>query len=146
MLIYLDMCCPKRPFDDQTQPRIRLESEAVLAVLAAESENIRFVRSTALIIENAANPVKERAARVDLWLRAGQFFKLDGGVTVRRAAELWPLGLKTFDALHLASGEQCGADCLATCDDRLVAAAKRCGDRIKIRVVGILELAREILE
>jgi hypothetical protein len=28
MLIDLDMCCLKRPFDDQSQPRIRLKSEA----------------------------------------------------------------------------------------------------------------------
>ena len=32
--IYLDTCCLNRPFDDQTQERVRLESEAVLAVLS----------------------------------------------------------------------------------------------------------------
>ena len=31
--IYLDACCLNRPFDDQTQIRIRLEAEAVLMVL-----------------------------------------------------------------------------------------------------------------
>jgi hypothetical protein len=30
VVLYLDICCLKRPFDDQAQPRIRLESEAVL--------------------------------------------------------------------------------------------------------------------
>jgi hypothetical protein len=40
MRIYLDMCCLKRPFDDQSQPRIRLETEAVLALLAAESATV----------------------------------------------------------------------------------------------------------
>ena len=34
MLIYLDMCCLKRPFDDQSQPRIALEMEAIVTVLA----------------------------------------------------------------------------------------------------------------
>ncbi|WP_256875183.1 hypothetical protein [Nostoc sp. C052] len=33
-LIYLDVCCLNRPFDDQTQERIRLEAEAVLLILA----------------------------------------------------------------------------------------------------------------
>lgn len=33
MRIYLDACCINRPFDDQIQDRIRLESEAVLLVL-----------------------------------------------------------------------------------------------------------------
>ena len=30
MLIYLDMCCFNRPFDDQSQTRIRFETEAKL--------------------------------------------------------------------------------------------------------------------
>ena len=33
VLIYLDVCCFNRPFDDQTQERVRLESEAVLLIL-----------------------------------------------------------------------------------------------------------------
>ena len=30
MIIYLDNCCYNRPFDDQTQERIHLESEVIL--------------------------------------------------------------------------------------------------------------------
>ena len=33
MKIYLDVCCLNRPFDDHRQERIRLESEAVVAIL-----------------------------------------------------------------------------------------------------------------
>lgn len=33
MDIYLDNCCYNRPFDDQTQERIHLESEAILTIL-----------------------------------------------------------------------------------------------------------------
>jgi len=33
MKIYLDVCCLNRPFDDSTQDRIRLESEAILTIL-----------------------------------------------------------------------------------------------------------------
>ena len=53
MLIYLDMCCLKRPFDDQSQPRIRLETEAVLALLTAESDAIRFERSAQIFWRHA---------------------------------------------------------------------------------------------
>ena len=28
MIVYLDNCCYNRPFDDQTQERVHLESEA----------------------------------------------------------------------------------------------------------------------
>ncbi len=34
MKIYLDTCCLNRPFDDQSQERIRLETEAVMIILA----------------------------------------------------------------------------------------------------------------
>lgn len=33
MKVYLDNCCYNRPFDDQTQERIHLESEAILMIL-----------------------------------------------------------------------------------------------------------------
>ena len=49
MRIYLDVCCLQRPFDDQTQPRIRVESEAVLAVLAeVEAGSATLLTSDAL--------------------------------------------------------------------------------------------------
>jgi hypothetical protein len=69
MRVYLDMCCLKRPFDDQSQPRVRLEAEAVLSLLAAESATLEFLRSAALLLENKQNPILVRAARVDLWLK-----------------------------------------------------------------------------
>ena len=33
MRVYLDACCLNRPFDDQSQVRVHLESEAILAIL-----------------------------------------------------------------------------------------------------------------
>ena len=33
MKIYLDVCCLNRPFDNQAQDRIRLETEAVVLIL-----------------------------------------------------------------------------------------------------------------
>jgi len=32
MKIYLDMCCFNRPYDDQTQSRIRIETEAKIVI------------------------------------------------------------------------------------------------------------------
>lgn len=34
MRVYLDNCCYNRPFDSQTQLRVRLETEAKLAIQA----------------------------------------------------------------------------------------------------------------
>ena len=33
MKIYMDACCLNRPFDDQSQDRVRIEAEAVLSIL-----------------------------------------------------------------------------------------------------------------
>jgi hypothetical protein len=33
MFIYLDTCCLNRPYDDQSQTRIQMETAAVLAVM-----------------------------------------------------------------------------------------------------------------
>ncbi len=68
--VYLDICALKRPFDDQTQPRIRLEADAVLELLAAPPERLTFVHGAAQDLENAQNPVPWRAARVAYWLSA----------------------------------------------------------------------------
>jgi len=65
MRIYLDMCCLNRPFDDQEQDRIRLETEAVLIVLAAvERGEHEIVSSEALELENDRNPDPARRERV----------------------------------------------------------------------------------
>jgi len=65
MKIYLDNCCFNRPFDDQSQLRIRLESEAKLKI----QEDIRagiheLVWSYILDYENSRNPFQERARQI----------------------------------------------------------------------------------
>jgi predicted nucleic acid-binding protein len=139
------MCCLKRPFDDQSQSRIRLETEAVLNLLSLEPEKARFVRSAALLLENQFNPVRERAARVEAWLRAGPIYSPGRPEELRiRVEALRRLGLKSFDALHVASAEQAGADLFVTVDDRLLAAANRgLGLRVT-RCVSILSCAQEL--
>jgi hypothetical protein len=146
MLLYLDLCCLKRPFDDQSQPRIRLESEAVLGLLALESSELRFVRSPALMLENSQNPIQERALRVGEWLSAQPPAAADLPALQQRTMELMKLGLKNFDALHIASAEQARADVMGSCDDQLLGAARRNSDRINVRIADIVELAREILK
>ena len=52
MVLYLDNCCYNRPFDDQTQDRIHIESEAILAILkACENGIIKILSSPIVRIE-----------------------------------------------------------------------------------------------
>ena len=62
--VYLDVCCLNRPFDDQTQARIRLESEATLIILAhCEQGRLEWVGSEALTWEIDKTPDPEFAGR-----------------------------------------------------------------------------------
>jgi predicted nucleic acid-binding protein len=145
MRVYLDLCCLKRPFDDQSQPRIHLESEAVLALVGAPAEKVECLRGAALDLENDQNPLAQRAAKVRLWLEALPLRDVPPAPLADRTKELIALGLKNFDALHVASAEALGADALSTCDDRFLAAARRHASLLKVRVVNPVDLAREIL-
>jgi len=57
MRLYLDMCCLKRPFDDQSRARVQLETLAVVAILHLCREGgAELLSSDALIFENSRNP------------------------------------------------------------------------------------------
>jgi hypothetical protein len=145
MLIYLDMCCLKRPFDDQSQPRIRLESEAVLTILAREPDSVQFVRSTALVLENNLNPIRERALKVGHWLTGAPLWQPKNLQELqRRVSEFVGLGLKSFDALHLASAEEASAELFVSTDDRLLTIAKRNQGKLRTKPCALLECVREI--
>jgi hypothetical protein len=145
MRVYLDLCCLKRPFDDQSQVRVHLESEAILALLSAAGSRLELVHTRAHDLENEQNKVPTRAARVREWLSATALTDLADGPTTTRTAELVALGFKSFDAFHLASAEGARSDAFATCDDRLLAAAHRHAAVLRIRVVKPVDLATEVL-
>jgi hypothetical protein len=60
-IVYLDVCCFKRAFDDQRSTRVQLETAAIAALISyAERERIRLVRSPARVFENDRNPREDR--------------------------------------------------------------------------------------
>jgi predicted nucleic acid-binding protein len=135
MLIYLDVCCLNRPFDDQLQGRIRLESEAVLTILnGGEKEKWRLLNSEAIEFEISAIPEEERKKKVAaLAAIAQEKTKLDEKIKLR-AKELQKIGIKVYDALHLACAEYGGAEVFLTTDDQLLRKAKRNRNKLKTRV------------
>ena len=144
MKLYLDVCCLKRPFDDQAQPRIRIETEAVLAILAADPEEIAVIRSAAHDLENDQSPLTWRAERVRAWLAERKLDEPAADLEAR-TAELMAAGFRNFDALHLACAEAARADIFVTCDDRLLAAARRSESGIRVRVAEPTPVVREVL-
>jgi predicted nucleic acid-binding protein len=145
--IYLDVSCLNRPFDDQTQVRIRLEAEAVLLILERFDDGAwEQVSSDMAAIETDAMPDRDRRARVRLLLPEEKtILKLTAAVW-KRASELEPLGFKPADAVHVAAAEHSGADVLLrlSFDDRLCRLAKRRARQLRVRVANPVDWLKEV--
>jgi predicted nucleic acid-binding protein len=144
--IYLDTCCLNRPFDDQTQERIRLEAEAVLAILSRiEKGDWDWVGSDVLTDEIEQTPDTQKLSRSKLLSGFIDENVEIGEKEIKRAAELQKAGFQIFDALHLASAESANADVFLSTDDRLLKLAKRISKRLKIRVMNPLAWVEEMI-
>lgn len=144
MRVYLDLCCLKRPFDSQEHPVVRLETEAVIALLAAPVNLIAFVRSAAHALENAFNTVKPRQEAVSHWLAQAPFDLVPVLDLKTRAATLVTLGFSRFDSLHVATAQLTGADVFVTVDYSLLNRARRHSEALGLRVSDPLRLAEEV--
>ncbi len=133
--IYLDLCCVNRPFDDQHQPRVRLEAEAVLGLVQfARLGEIAWVGSEILDFECSRNPDTDRRRKVEALLSVAKSKVTAGPQERERGLALQALGFQTFDALHIACAERARADVLLTTDDRLRGLAARQQDKLAVRV------------
>lgn len=144
--IYLDTCCLNRPFDDQTQERIRLESEAVLAIISRiEKGEWDWVGSEVLMDEIEQTPDTQKLSRARLLSGFVKQTVEVGEAEVERSKELRREGFKEFDSLHLACAETAKADVFLSTDDRLLKLAKRVPKRLKIRVMNPLAWVEEMI-
>ena len=135
-IVYLDVCCFKRPFDDAAIERVRREAEAVAAILdAAETGTFQLVRSPAHDFENERNPREDRRLATRLWLDAATALATASAAVTARAAELAGLGFGPLDALHLAFAEQSAARWFVTTDDRLLRRASTERERLRVEVL-----------
>lgn len=137
--IYLDVCCWNRPFDDQTQTRIHLEAEAVLAIMAEiERGDCELLHSEVVDLEISDAPDEERRQRLQLMIpRPHRYVRAEPKV-VARALELESLGFSGIDALHIASAEAGLATVFLTTDDRLLRVARRAAGALHVKVANPL--------
>jgi predicted nucleic acid-binding protein len=144
--IYFDTCCINRPFDDQTQVRVRLEAEAVLGVLGRiENGEWGWVGSEVLMDEIEQMPDAQRLSRVKLLSGFVQEIVEVGEKEVKRAKELQKEGFQVFDALHIACAESAKVDVFLSTDDRLLRQAKRVSKRLHVRIENPLAWIEEMV-
>jgi len=126
MRVYLDNCMFNRPFDDQTQIRIRLEAEAKLYVQdKIKNKDIELIWSYILEIENSQNPHDERRIAIQKWKNLSTIKIVENSKVLVNANNLLKFGIKPKDALHVASAVEGKADYFLTTDDKLLSGVNR---------------------
>lgn len=146
MRLYLGNCCLQRPLDDQTQPRIRVETEAVFVVLAAvQAGEQSLLGSEALEYEISRIPddTRREEALSVLALASERLLLTDKIETLALSFE--QKGLRSMDAIHLALASTAEADFFCTCDDRLFQKAKTFPG-LSCKVTTLLGLVPEVLK
>jgi predicted nucleic acid-binding protein len=126
MKLYLDACCLNRPFDDQRQPRIRLETEAILLILKKlEQHEWEWIGSDILKYELGQTNDLERRERLFLLAEQSHQIEKITDEILKHAEQLESSGFGSYDAIHLASAEQAKVDIFLTTDDRMRKNANR---------------------
>jgi predicted nucleic acid-binding protein len=126
--VYLDVCCLNRPFDDQSQARIRVEAEAVKAVAQrVDAGTDQWISSQAVEWEVRRTADPDRLSRLQSLLsEADETLELSGEI-LARAARLQRIGLGALDASHISFAVAGRCDVFLTTDDRLLRKAQSLG-------------------
>lgn len=145
MIIYLDNCCYNRPFDDQTQERIHLESEVILTVLKmGQMKQVIIAGSDILKLEMKRMQDADKKQKVlDLYRVADMHIPYTEKIRKRSAEIMLNSKIRAFDSLHIASAEEGNANVLLTTDDKLEKMAERL--KLGTRVINPLRFAWEVI-
>ncbi|GMO55429.1 MAG: hypothetical protein Ta2A_00300 [Treponemataceae bacterium] len=128
--IYLDNCCYNRPYDDQVQPQVIIETLAKLYIQELVTKaQLELVWSYVLKYENSRNIGEAKRAAIARWEELSVEFIGKTKPLVALAHEIEKTGIKPFDALHIACAITAHCDYLITVDRRM---AKYQDDRIAI--------------
>ena len=146
MKIYLDVCCLSRPFDDQIQYRVRLESEAILIILHRfYVHEWEWIGSEAIEIEVGNTPdIGKRQHLAGLASYIHKSVKIRDN-EVRRSGQPEKLGFKSFDAMHIACSESGDADYFLTTDDKLLRLTGREKEKLNVRTANPLYWLTEVI-
>ena len=120
--IYLDNCCFNRPYDDQSQLRVRFETQAKLHVQRMIFEReLELVWSYVLKFENSRNPFEEKRRSIAQWEKLCCSYVAMSDEIVANAEKISSIGVKETDALHVACAIAANCHYFITVDKRLLA-------------------------
>ena len=121
MKIYLDTCCFNRPYDDQNQLKIELETLAKLNIQKEIlEEKYDLVWSYIINYENSANPFNERKENIGDWETVAKKYVPYSQEALNKGKEIESIGIKQKDALHIACAIIENCDYFITCDNGIL--------------------------
>ncbi len=136
MRLYFNTSALNRPLDNLASERVRIEAEAVVALLAAVEDGIAdWIGSEYLDFEVGQDPDHERVRRMNSLLGLVRTRVPASDAVIARARALERRGLRGLDAFHVASAEAGAADLLVTTDDRMLRRAGRAAPDLRVRLV-----------
>ncbi|MBQ4439924.1 MAG: type II toxin-antitoxin system VapC family toxin [Kiritimatiellae bacterium] len=136
MRVYLDNCCYNRPFDDQTQTKVRMETEAKLLIQSMMRTGVvEYVWSFMLRLESSRNLDPQRKYAIAAWANGAVVDVAPTNEVRAMAHEFEKYGVKPYDAIHLACAELAACDWFFTVDRGILK---------KIRNVGSMRVANPV--
>lgn len=138
--VYLDTSTYNRPFDDQTQPKIFLETQAIVIIFQKIGvQAVELISSSVLEYENSRNPDPVKREAMSQYLQmAGSRWEVDEAIR-QRGQQLEHNGLNAIDALHVACAEAASSDYFITCDKRLINRSSNLAMKVMNSVDFVLE-------
>jgi len=114
------MCTFNRPFDDQNQLKIKLETEAKLFIQQGIVDGAyELVWSYILEYENEQNRYNDKRDAIYDWKKIAKIHCVENDKIIEYAENLKKLNLRTKDALHIACSVYTDSDYFITTDKQL---------------------------
>lgn len=124
MRIYLDMCCYNRPYDDQTQIQISLDTQAKLHIQnMIKGNELELAASYMLRYECGQNPFEMRKNSILSFIDEQASFYVGSehkSEIEKKADRIMETGVKFKDACHVASAIYAGCEYFISTDKRLL--------------------------
>ena len=124
MRVYLDNCSYNRPYDDQSQIRIHLETQAKLHIQdMIREKRIELVTSYVLDFENSNNRSMQKKMAIEKFMKdyaALYVSNRNEKEIVELVKHIMMTGVKEKDAYHVACAIVAKCNYFITTDDRLL--------------------------
>ena len=124
MRVYLDNCSYNRPYDDQSQMRIHLETQAKLHIQdMIRQKQIELVTSYVLDFENSNNRSIQKKMAIEKFMKdyASLYVSNKNEKDIAKMAScIMKTGIKEKDAYHVACAVMAKCKYFITTDDRLL--------------------------